>query len=135
MRRMQLLIVALLVVPGVVPGAAPAQAPGHAAAPGLPVPMRERMEAVRARRSLLGARGELVPTRLDAQAAPHELRRLAGAPRAPVPTMAGRRFATTAPEPWATRDPADSLYRAAREALNRGSYRQAADLFRQLRER
>jgi HEAT repeat protein len=33
------------------------------------------------------------------------------------------------------RDPADSLYRAARQALNRNQYRRAADLFRQLRER
>ncbi len=30
---------------------------------------------------------------------------------------------------WATQDPADSLYRAAREALNRNDYARAADLF------
>jgi len=31
--------------------------------------------------------------------------------------------------PWNSEDPADSLYRAAREALNRGEYRRAAQLF------
>ncbi len=31
-------------------------------------------------------------------------------------------------------DPADSLYRAARQELNRGNYRRAADLFRRVRE-
>src|SRR5437867_9369246 len=31
--------------------------------------------------------------------------------------------------PFANDDPADSLYRAAREALNRGEYRRAAQLF------
>ena len=36
---------------------------------------------------------------------------------------------------WAPQDQADSLYRAAREALNRYEYRRAAQLFRQLRER
>lgn len=33
------------------------------------------------------------------------------------------------PAPWATDDPADSLYRSAREALNRNDYRRAAALF------
>lgn len=32
--------------------------------------------------------------------------------------------------PWAQNDPADSLYRAAREALNRGDYRKAAAMFK-----
>ena len=36
------------------------------------------------------------------------------------------------PEPWAHPDPADSLYRVAREALNRGDYRRAAQLFNDL---
>ncbi|HEX6107546.1 MAG TPA: outer membrane protein assembly factor BamD, partial [Gemmatimonadales bacterium] len=31
--------------------------------------------------------------------------------------------------PWLQGDPADSLYRAAREALNRRDYRRAAELF------
>ena len=34
--------------------------------------------------------------------------------------------------PWAASDPADSLYRAARESLNAGDYRQAAQLFAQI---
>jgi HEAT repeat protein len=36
------------------------------------------------------------------------------------------------PSPWLQGDPADSLYRAAREALNRREFRQAADLFASL---
>jgi HEAT repeat protein len=36
------------------------------------------------------------------------------------------------PEAWLQNDPADSLYRAAREALDRRDYRTAADLFAQL---
>jgi HEAT repeat protein len=35
-------------------------------------------------------------------------------------------------EPWASQDPADSLYRAARAALNQGDHARAADLFRQI---
>jgi HEAT repeat protein len=33
---------------------------------------------------------------------------------------------------WANEDPADSLYRAARESLNRGEYRRAAQLFNEV---
>src|SRR5690349_18340372 len=40
-----------------------------------------------------------------------------------------------APEAWDRSDPADSLYRAAREALNRGDYRRAAQLFNDLARR
>ncbi|HZA50366.1 MAG TPA: HEAT repeat domain-containing protein [Myxococcaceae bacterium] len=39
------------------------------------------------------------------------------------------------PNAWAPQDPADSLYRLAREALTRGENRRAADLFRQITER
>jgi HEAT repeat protein/TolA-binding protein len=39
------------------------------------------------------------------------------------------------PAAWDHRDPADSLYRAAREALNRGDYRRAAQLFNDLTQR
>lgn len=38
-------------------------------------------------------------------------------------------FAVTPPAPWQADDPADSLYRAGREALNRGDYRAAARTF------
>jgi tetratricopeptide (TPR) repeat protein len=34
--------------------------------------------------------------------------------------------------PWASADPADSLYRLARQSLNAGEYRRAADLFAQI---
>ena len=40
-----------------------------------------------------------------------------------------------APEPWAQRDPADSLYRLAREALNRGDFKRAAEVFHSITER
>jgi len=39
------------------------------------------------------------------------------------------------PAPWAQGDPADSLYRVAREALNRGDYRRAAQLFNDVTRR
>jgi TolA-binding protein len=45
-------------------------------------------------------------------------------------TMAGP--ADTPPSAWLQGDPADSLYRAAREALNGSRYRIAADLFAQI---
>ena len=44
-------------------------------------------------------------------------------------------FATVAPEPWAHADPADSLYRLGREAINRGDYRRAARLFAEISEK
>jgi HEAT repeat protein len=44
-------------------------------------------------------------------------------------------FATRPRAAWAPQDQADSLYRVAREALNRSEYRRAAQTFRQLRER
>ena len=40
--------------------------------------------------------------------------------------------AASPPAPWLQGDPADSLYRAAREALNQREYRTAADLFAQI---
>ena len=42
--------------------------------------------------------------------------------------------ASAVPAPWAAEDPADSLYRAARDALNRNDYSRAADLFRKIRD-
>ena len=44
-------------------------------------------------------------------------------------------FAQVPPEPWAKADPADSLYRLGREAINKGQYRRAADLFAEISER
>lgn len=44
-------------------------------------------------------------------------------------------FATTPPAAWRADDPADSLYRAAREQLNRGDYRTAAQSFARIVER
>jgi HEAT repeat protein len=39
------------------------------------------------------------------------------------------------PEAWAKADPADSLYRLAREALSRGDYKRAAEIFHRIPER
>lgn len=39
------------------------------------------------------------------------------------------------PRAWAPEDPADSLYRRARELLNRGEYRQAAGAFREITQK
>ena len=44
-------------------------------------------------------------------------------------------IATNPPDAWAQADPADSLYRLAREALNRGEYRRAAQLFGDISQR
>ncbi len=44
----------------------------------------------------------------------------------------GEPFAHTPRAPWVQGDPADSLYRAAREAFNRGDWRQSSDLFAQV---
>ena len=44
-------------------------------------------------------------------------------------------FQQRPPAPWAQGDPADSLYRVAREALNRGDYRRAAQLFNDITRR
>jgi HEAT repeat protein len=66
-----------------------------------------------------------------------------GAARAAVSRMPGqsafeRQFGNIATEPqaaWAQADPADSLYRLARETLNRGEYRRAAQLFGDISQR
>src|SRR5688572_2395545 len=44
-------------------------------------------------------------------------------------------FATMPPAPWAEADPADSLYRLGREAINRGEYRRAARIFEEISDK
>jgi len=44
-------------------------------------------------------------------------------------------IANDPPKAWAQADPADSLYRLARETLNRGEYRRAAQLFGDINQR
>lgn len=46
---------------------------------------------------------------------------------------AGGALGVTIPRAWAPQDPADSVYRQARQALNRGDFPGAAELFAQLR--
>lgn len=50
------------------------------------------------------------------------------------PAAVAQGQASVVPAPWALEDPADSLYRAARDALNRNDYTRAADLFRKIRD-
>ncbi|HEY8469694.1 MAG TPA: HEAT repeat domain-containing protein [Longimicrobiales bacterium] len=45
---------------------------------------------------------------------------------------AGAELEAARPPAWALQDPADSLYRAAREALSRDEYRRAAELFHEI---
>jgi HEAT repeat protein len=44
-------------------------------------------------------------------------------------------FATMPPKPWAAADPADSLYRLGRQAINRGNFQRAAELFAEITEK
>lgn len=53
----------------------------------------------------------------------------------PAPPLASRTPGPAVPEFSDTQDPGDSLYRAARQALNRDQYSRAAEMFRSLRQR
>jgi len=53
----------------------------------------------------------------------------------PIISTAGGKFATRPPAPWQADDPADSLYRAGREQLNRGDYRRATRTFERIVDR
>lgn len=46
-----------------------------------------------------------------------------------------RSFTSVVPEAWADQDPGDSLYRAAREALNRSDYLRSVEMFQAIRSR
>ncbi|HEU4799415.1 MAG TPA: HEAT repeat domain-containing protein [Gemmatimonadales bacterium] len=59
----------------------------------------------------------------------------ASLPAAQAQELAAGDFATVAPAPWLDEDPADSLYRLARESLNRGRYREALNRFQELRRK
>jgi HEAT repeat protein len=67
--------------------------------------------------------------------APAGLRGVAAQTSVLASSEAVESFAAVPPAPWADADPADSLYRQAREALNRGEYRRAATLFEQITAR
>src|SRR5690606_37525560 len=56
----------------------------------------------------------------------------APAPAAGLRTSQLRESERQVPEAWAPQDPADSLYRAARAALNRNDYDRAAGLFSEI---
>lgn len=51
------------------------------------------------------------------------------------PAAPTRALVRIVPEPWADQDPGDSLYRAARQALNRNDYLQSVELFQAIRSR
>ena len=83
-------------------------------------------------RALAMARALAAPTAPQAPAALEPLAALPAldAPGAPWETVLGR---SAPPASWAPQDPADSLYRAARRALNARSYREAARMYAQIR--
>jgi len=61
---------------------------------------------------------------------------LAGSPDGPASWAAaatGQEIRASAPRSWAPQDPADSIYRQARQSLNRGAFEDAALLFSQIR--
>lgn len=100
------------------------------AALGVELEGRQGLALTRLERELARVGSELVRvdamTRMErAELLRHELIRARRARVAPAPARA--------PEPWLTQDPADSLYRAARQALNREEYRRAADVFAEIR--
>ena len=65
---------------------------------------------------------------------PHPAPAVYAAPAPFAPPMPLDRFdASMPPEGWMPQDPADSLWRAARTALDNGDARRAADLYRRLR--
>lgn len=73
------------------------------------------------------------PTPAIAPAPPFELEFLRGPE---IDWRAPQRWTSDAPpKGWAPDDPADSLYRRARELLNRGEYRLSANAFRDLSQR
>jgi HEAT repeat protein len=74
----------------------------------------------------------IAPLRMAADRAVMSLR------RAPGMSAFEQQFGsitTTPPQAWSQTDPADSLYRLARETLNRGEYRRAAQLFGDITQR
>lgn len=93
-----------------------------------------------ARMAFERSRAESAMAREKARAMAEQIRRQVGATIAPAiadMTAAlsgawGATFTSRPPSPWAQRDPADSLYRAAYETMNRGDYRKAAALFREI---
>jgi HEAT repeat protein len=72
---------------------------------------------------------------LQQPAAPAQLPALAGLERLPGLDALALNHLDDAVPVQDEQDPADSLYRAARQALNRNQYRRAAELFEQLRSR
>ena len=55
-----------------------------------------------------------------------------GTAHADTTIATARELASRPPAPWQADDPADSLYRAGREQLNRGDYRRAAGTFERI---
>ena len=58
-----------------------------------------------------------------------------GTPAEPFIVALEPGFAQVPPAPWAQADPADSLYRLGREAINRGDFRRAARLFAEISDK
>ncbi|MBI1810124.1 MAG: HEAT repeat domain-containing protein [Gemmatimonadetes bacterium] len=86
-----------------------------------------RAEALSARTF---ARGDLMNAMADARASLDGINL-----NLDLPLTLRAAFTGSPRTPWAQQDPADSLYRQAREQLNRGDYRRAASLFKDLPQR
>ena len=93
----------------------------------------DREQAIEQRAQDMALRQEELKARAEQRVAMLDLDRnfrFDIAPTIEVFTPKSERFLSGQPRaPWASEDPADSLYRQAREALNRGEYRRAASLF------
>jgi HEAT repeat protein len=87
--------------------------------------------------TLLGNSSVLYSRAQDLEYAAHDLAMTYAdrfAPSAPLISYAGT-LPSSPRAAWAPNDPADSLYRVAREHLNRGDYRRAASLFGDISKR
>jgi HEAT repeat protein len=113
---------------------APLVAQQAPARPPLPDPAPYPMPAPLAAPAMAAAaaaRADAAVARIEAQAARVTDRMDMVATRAAQSVFSGS-YGPGAPQAWAPQDPADSLYRQAQQAMNRGDYRRAAALFKDL---
>lgn len=103
--------------------------------PATDVAAEVRAQAVTLRAALALRADEARATTLAARARTAEAQAMRAAVASMASQLHGVGARATAPEPWLAQDPADSLYRAAREALNARRFEEAARHFASLRER
>ena len=98
--------------------------------------MRDMTMKIFAKRALAPIGLAVILAGLPAQAA-QTVGAASGNATSAAATGAGldRALLSTPPAPWAAQDPADSVYRAGRAALNGGNYARAAELFKRITDR